>query len=194
MIILRQKSFNTAVRKALLTKEHVNRVSNSKLGSIAANVISKVNKAKATALRGIEQTTGLPSLHGKVQQAENLSNPVNAAKKVGRFGKKANTIVEEISNDPGSFATRLTEGAIRNPGTSAGFVADSIATVSSPAGALLPIKELGIALNTKIKENPTVKRLTEGTADRFSKSTVVKPAIRNTVNAGANMLKLVAPV
>ena len=160
MIILRQKEFNSAARKLVKNKALIQDVAGSKSKSIAAGIVSGINKAKASVLRGVEQTTGLPSLHKRVQKAENLSNPINAAKKVGRKTGKANILIEKLDRNPGSLAREGVAKVAENPIAVGGTAAGWVPTITS--GILLPgTTEASAALELAAKQNPRYNKITK---------------------------------
>ena len=159
MIILRQKEFNSAARKLVKNKALVQDVAGSKSKSIAAGIVSGFNKAKARVLRGVEQTTGLPSLRGKIQKAENLSNPFNAAKKVGRKTGKAKSLIEKIDQNPGSLAREGVAKVAENPIAIGGSAAGWVPTITS--GIVVPgTTEASAALELAAKKNPRYNEIT----------------------------------
>ena len=161
MIILRQKEFNSAARKLVKNKASVlQEVVPSKSKSIAAGIVSGFNKAKASVLRGVEQATGLPSLRGKIQKAENLSNPFNAAVKVGRKTGKAKSLIEKIDQNPGSLAREGVAKVAENPIAIGGTAAGWVPTITS--GIVVPgTTEASAALELAAKKNPRYKETTK---------------------------------
>lgn len=160
MIILRQKEFNSAARKLVKNKALIQDVAGSKSKSIAAGIVSGFNKAKASVLRGVEQTTGLPSLRGKIQKAENLSKLPNAAKKVGRKTGKAKSLIEKIDQNPGSLAREGVAKVAENPIAIGGTAAGWVPTITS--GIVVPgTTEASAALELAAKKNPRYKETTK---------------------------------
>lgn len=158
--IFRQKEFNSAARKLVKNKALIQDVAGSRSKSIAAGIVSGLNKAKASVLKGVEQTTGLPSLHGKIQKAENLSNPLNAAKKVGRKTGKAKRLIEKIDQNPGSLAREGVAKVAENPIAIGGTAAGWVPTITS--GLLVPgTTEASAALELAAKKNPRYNRITK---------------------------------
>lgn len=160
MIILRQKEFNSAARKLVKNKALVQDVAGSKSKFIAAGIVSGFNKAKASVLRGVEQATGLHSLRGKIQKAENLSNPFNAAVKVGRKTGKAKSLIEKIDQNPGSLAREGVAKVAENPIAIGGTAAGWVPTITS--GIVVPgTTEASAALELAAKKNPRYKETTK---------------------------------
>ena len=160
MIILRQKEFNSAARKLVKNKALIQDVAGSKSRSIAAGIVSGINKAKASVLRGVEQTTGLPSLHKRVQKAENLSNPINAAKKVGRKTEKAKILIGRLDQNPGSLVREGVAKVAENPIATGGTAAGWVPTITS--GLLVPgTTEASAALELAAKQNPRYNKITK---------------------------------
>jgi hypothetical protein len=160
MIVFRQKEFNSAARKVIKNKVLIQDVAGSKSKSIAAGIVSGFNKAKASVLRGVEQTTGLPSLRGKVQKAENLSNPLNAAKKIGRKTGKAKSLMEKIDQNPGGLAREGIAKVAENPIAVGGTAAGWVPTITS--GVVVPgTTEASAALELAAKKNPRYNKITK---------------------------------
>jgi hypothetical protein len=157
---IKQKEFNSAARKLVKNNALIQDVAKSRSKSIAAGIVSGVNKAKASVLRGVEQTTGLPSLRGKVQKAENLSNPFNAAKKIGRKTKKAKRLIEKVDQNPGSLVREGVAKVAENPIAIGGTAAGWVPTVAS--GVVVPgTTEASAALELAAKKNPRYNKITK---------------------------------
>jgi len=162
MIILRQKEFNSAARKLVKNKALIQDVAGSKSKSIAAGIVSGINKAKASVLRGVEQTTGLPSLHKRVQKAENLSNPINAAKKVGRKTGKANILIEKLDKNPGSLVREGVAKTGENPIAVVGTGLGWVPTIATGGKLLVPgTTETAAALELAAKKSEGYNKFTK---------------------------------
>ena len=159
--VMDQKLFNRVARKTINNNVIVNRVAKSKSGSLAANALAGFNKAKATILKGVEQTTGLPSIHGKVVKAENLSNPVNAAKKIGRKGKKVKSIMAELEQNPGGVARKAAGKTAEAPfatlGTVAGYVEVPVTGLYIPGTTGMALAGEGLLRQSKGYRKATSK-------------------------------------
>lgn len=187
-IIFRQKEFNTAARKLVKNKALIQNVAGSKSKSIAARVISGLNGAKASVLRGVEQTTGLPSLRRKIQKAENLSNPLNAAKKVGRKTGKAKKLIEKIDQNPGSLAREGVAKVAENPIAIGGTAAGWVPTFTS--GILVPgTTEASAALELAAKKNSRYKEITEKLGEK-----VRRGKAGNIIERGTNTVRRSVPL
>ena len=188
MIILRQKEFNSAARKLVKNKALVQDVAGSKSKSIAAGIVSGFNKAKASVLRGVEQTTGLPSLRGKIQKAENLSNPFNAAKKVGRKTGKAKSLIEKIDQNPGSLAREGVAKVAENPIAIGGTAAGWVPTITS--GIVVPgTTEASAALELAAKKNRGYNRITKELGKK-----VRSGQVGNVIENGTNTVRRSIPL
>ena len=185
---VKQKEFNTAARKLVANKALIQDVAGSKSKSIAAGVISGLNKAKASVLRGVEQTTGLPSLRRKIQKAENLSNPLNAAKKVGRKTRKAKKLIEKIDQNPGSLAREGVAKVAENPIAVGGTAAGWVPTIAS--GIVVPgTTEASAALELAAKKNPRYDRITKKLGEKFRSGKV-----GNAIEYGTNTVRRSVPL
>ena len=162
-ITFRQKEFNSAARKIIKNNKTVHSVINSPIESSAANILSKYNKAKASVLRGVEKTTGLPSLHGKVVKAENLSNPINAAKSIGRKSKKAKSVLTEVATNPGKATRKGTKATAENPiatiGTALGYAEVPLTGIYIPGTTAMSVGGEALA-----KRSKRYRKLTERAA------------------------------
>lgn len=188
MIIFRQKEFNSAARKLVKNKALVQDVAGSKSKSIAAGIVSGFNKAKASVLRGVEQTTGLPSLHRRVQKAENLSNPLNAAKKIGRKTGKAKRLIEKIDQNPGSLVREGVAKAAENPIAVGGTAAGWVPTITS--GVVVPgTTEASTALELAAKKNLKYNEITKKLAEK-----VRRGRAGNIIEQGTNTVRRSMPL
>ena len=181
MIILRQKEFNSPARKLIKNRSIINDVSNSRIKSLSTGILAKYNKAKANVLRGIEQTTGLPSLRGKIQKAENLSNPLNAAKKIGRKTKKAGSTLTILDQNPGKVVRSGVAKTAENPIAVIGTAGGWIPTVTS--GVVIPgTTEASVALEAAAKRgSKRYNRLTKDLGEKV-KTGRLGESIENGVN------------
>ena len=188
MIIFRQKEFNSPARKLVKNKALIQDVAGSKSKSIAAGIVSGLNKAKASVLRGVEQTTGLPSLHKKVQKAENLSNPLNAAKRVGRKTGKAKILLEKLDKNPGSLAREGAAKVAENPIAIGGTAAGWVPTITS--GILVPgTTEASAALELAAKQNPKYNKITKKLGENIRSG-----RIGNIIEHGTNTVRHSMPL
>ena len=185
---IKQKEFNTAARKLVNNEALIRDVAGSKSKSIAAGIVSGFNKAKAGVLRGVEQTTGLPSLRGKIQKAENLSNPLNSAKKVGRKTRKARRLMEKIDQNPGSLAREGVAKVAENPIAIGGTAAGWVPTITS--GILVPgTTEASAALELAAKKNSRYKEITEKLGEQ-----VRRGRAGNIIERGTNTVRRSVPL
>lgn len=181
MIVLRQKEFNSPARKLINNRSIINNVSNSRIESLSTRILARYNKAKANVLKGIEQTTGLPSLRGKRQKAENLSNPLNAAKKIGRKTKKAGSTLTTLNQNPGKIVRSGVAKTAENPIAVIGTAGGWIPTVTS--GVVIPgTTEASVALNEVVKKgSKRYKKLTKDLGEKV-KTGRLGESIENGVN------------
>lgn len=163
-VVMDQRMFNNITRKAIKNKAIVDKVAKSKSGSLAAHALAGFNKTKASVLKGVQQTTGLPSLSGKIAKAENLSNPVNAAKSIGRKGKKAKSLMIELEHNPGRVvrkaAGKTAEAPFATLGTTAGYIEVPVTGIYIPGTTGMSLAAEGLARQSEIYRN-TTKRVSD---------------------------------
>lgn len=153
-VVMDQKLYSNKAQKLLRSRVALKEAGSNPIKAAATGILSKYNKAKASVLEGVAQTTGLPSITRKAKRARSLSLPENSAKVINKKHQNINKKVENTKktayNTADALYNRTGDTIINSVGKAGGAVVARpglvIKNAALQAGAKVGQPALAIAL------------------------------------------------